>query len=393
MKLDRLFRNFRGTVRFTAVGGHALRVPGQLAAQGISLHRVTPTDFGFEAEIASADYARAARLARKTGTRLRLVEKHGWRIWLFRRRGRTGLLAGLLAAAALMAVLSRFLWVVRIDGSLDHYTESQLREQLREFGLREGALVSGLDAGQIEQSMMIANDDLAYIAVNLHGSTADVIVRPRTRIDPEPGTGGQPANVVSLYDGVVRSIEVYSGTPQVKVGDTVQAGDLLIGAIVETANGRSSIKRASGKVLIEHEEDLAAAVPLEEIQLLPTGETRQVRVLHLCGMELALGVVPSGESRMESTSRTLTAFGTPLPVELEIREYTLLEEQEVTRTEEEARDLAVAQLEEQERTQLAGAEILDRALTGRVDGAYFLLQGHYLVLEDAALERPFEVNS
>lgn len=69
---------------------------------------------------------------------------------------------------------------------------------------------------------------------------------------------------MSLYDGVVRSIEVYSGTPQVKVGDTVCAGDLLIGAIVETTNGRSSVKQASGRVMIEHEEDLAVAVPLTE---------------------------------------------------------------------------------------------------------------------------------
>lgn len=113
-----------------------------------------------------------------------------------------------------MAFLSRFLWVVRIDGTLEHYTEAQLREQLREYGLREGTLVSELDAASIEQSMMIANDDLAFIAVNRRGSTAEVIVRPR---HPDRGGAGHrrtAANVVSLYDGVVRSIEVYSGTPR-----------------------------------------------------------------------------------------------------------------------------------------------------------------------------------
>lgn len=91
-----------------------------------------------------------------------------------------------------MAFLSRFLWVVRIDGTLEHYTEAQLREQLREYGLREGTLVSELDAASIEQSMMIANDDLAFIAVNLRGSTAEVIVRPRTRIEEEPGPADSP---------------------------------------------------------------------------------------------------------------------------------------------------------------------------------------------------------
>ena len=291
-----------------------------------------------------------------------------------------------------MAFLSRFLWVVRIDGTLEHYTEAQLREQLREYGLREGTLVSELDAASIEQSMMIANDDLAFIAVNLRGSTAEVIVRPRTRIEEEPGTGGQPANVVSLYDGVVRSIEVYSGTPQVKVGDTVCAGDLLIGAIVETTNGRSSVKQASGRVMIEHEEDLAVAVPLTEQMLLPTGEVRQVRSLEFCGLEIPLGPDPVGETRTETREHRLTAFGTPLPVVLIVREHSLLEEQEVTRTEAEAEALAEQQLAELEQTQLGQAEVLERVLTGTVDGNVFLLRGHYLVLEDAALERQFEVN-
>ena len=42
MKMDQLYRRFRGTVRFTAEGGHALRMPGLLAADGIPLYGVTP---------------------------------------------------------------------------------------------------------------------------------------------------------------------------------------------------------------------------------------------------------------------------------------------------------------------------------------------------------------
>ena len=76
----------------------------------------------------------------------------------------------------------------------------------------------------------------------------------------------------------------------------------------------------------------------------------------------------------------------------EAEALTLLEEQEVTRTEAEAEALAEQQLAELEQTQLGQAEVLERVLTGTVDGNVFLLRGHYLVLEDAALERQFEVN-
>ena len=116
MKMDQLYRRFRGTVRFTAEGGHALRMPGLLAADGIPLYGVTPTDLGFEAEIAAEHYRKAAKAARRTGTRIRLREKHGISFWLFQNRKRRGLFVGILAAVLVMAFLSRFLWVVRIDG-------------------------------------------------------------------------------------------------------------------------------------------------------------------------------------------------------------------------------------------------------------------------------------
>ena len=123
---------------------------------------------------------------------------------------------------------------------------------------------------------------------------------------------------------------------------------MLIGAIVETTNGRSSVKQASGRVMIEHEEDLAVAVPLTEQMLLPTGEVRQVRSLEFCGLEIPLGPDPVGETRAETREHRLTAFGTPLPVVLIVREHSLLEEQEVTRTEAEAEALAEQQLAELE---------------------------------------------
>ena len=110
MKMDQLYRRFRGTVRFTAEGGHALRMPGLLAADGIPLYGVTPTDLGFEAEIAAEHYRKAAKAARRTGTRIRLREKHGISFWLFRNRKRRGLFAGILAAVLVIGLAATAVW-------------------------------------------------------------------------------------------------------------------------------------------------------------------------------------------------------------------------------------------------------------------------------------------
>lgn len=177
MKMDQLYRRFRGLCGLPL---RAVTRCGCPVCSPLTESRSTelrPLIWGLRRRSPPA-LPQSGKGARRTGTRIRLREKHGISFWLFQNRKRRGLFAGILAAVLVMAFLSRFLWVVRIDGTLEHYTEAQLREQLREYGLREGTLVSELDAASIEQSMMIANDDLAFIAVNLRGSTAEVIVRP-----------------------------------------------------------------------------------------------------------------------------------------------------------------------------------------------------------------------
>ena len=393
MIVDRWYRFLTGRASFRAEGGFALRLPGECARAGIWLENLSPTPLGFTAEVPLSDYKRVARLAKKSRTRVRLLNKQGLGLWWFHHREKRWFFIGLAAALALIVLCGRFLWVIDIDGELEHYTEAELRAQLASFGLREGAVTAKLDPGWIEREMMIANDDLAFIAVNLRGSSAEVIVRQRERAEPAPGTGGRPANVVSLYDGVVRSIEVTSGSPQVEVGDTVCAGDLLIGAIVETQNGVSTIHQASGRVLIEHEAYLSAAVPLTEEVLVPTGEHRISRSLTLFGMELPLFFgAPEGPYLLAAREKQLSAFGMPLPVRLTVREYRLAERVERRRTEAEAEALAEEALRTLESEQFSGAEILERVPSGRLEGDTFLLSARYLLLEDAALERPLEVS-
>lgn len=125
--------------------------------------------------------------------------------------------------------------------------------------------------------------------------------------------------------------------------------------------------------------------------LLPTGEVRQVRSLEFCGLEIPLGPDPVGETRAETREHRLTAFGTPLPVVLIVREHSRWRSRG-HRTEAERALAESAAGRSWNQTQLGQAEVLERVLTGTVDGNVFLLRGHYLVLEDAALERQFEVN-
>ena len=395
MPVSDLVRNVGGSVRFSASGGFAVRMLGLCAEANILLHRVKATDFGFEATVAVKDYKKLVPLARKTRTRLHIIKKEGGRIWLLRNRRRKGLVLGVFSFAILLALLSRFVWSISIDGSLDGVSEEQLRSQLREFGVHEGVPASSIDADFVERSMMIKNDELSFIAVNVHGSTVEVLVRQRDAVPGKEHDSTDPANLVSLYDGIVRRIRVYTGKAEVKPGDTVSSGDLLVSGIVETANGKSSIHHATGEVWVEHTAALSVSVPLQEEHLVPAGTPQEQRSITILGINLPLSLprrLPEQYQNSQADTR-IRLFGVPLPVTLHTQRIQPLEQQILRYTEEEAQLEALRRLEFLEQEQLGKAEILQKQLSGVVRDGIFLLTAEYLVLEDAALEKNFSINS
>ncbi len=110
-------------------------------------------------------------------------------------------------------------------------------------------------------------------------------------------------------------------------------------------------------------------------------------------MELPLSFgSPAGPYLLTAREKQLSAFGVPLPVQLTVREYRLAERTERHHTEAEAEALAEEALQALEAEQFSDAEILERVPSGRLEGDTFLLTARYLLLEDAALERSFEVS-
>ena len=68
--------------------------------------------------------------------------------------------------------------------------------------------------------------------------------------------GTYPCHIIAARDGVVRKIEVRTGIPLVKVGDTVKKGDILISGIIPIIGDYEELIRkeavaAKGEVYLE----------------------------------------------------------------------------------------------------------------------------------------------
>ena len=109
--------------------------------------------------------------------------------------------------------------------------------------------------------------------MNIYGSRAEVIVRERIP-KPEIWYENEAADVIAGRTGFVRSVRALCGTPLVRPGSAVLAGETLISGDVDSVWGGRHSLHATGAVRAETFYVLRAKTPLEVLEKRPTGDAR-----------------------------------------------------------------------------------------------------------------------
>lgn len=198
-------------------------------------------------------FARLRRLRNRAGWEIRIVERRGGGFLLRRLLRRRAFLWGGLAAACLAYFLSLHIWFVRVEGT-ERVDPQAVLELAREAGLAPGVRRAGVDADEVQRTLLIGLEDLVWAGLELRGTRAVITVAER-RLPEEADQG--PGHIVAARDGVVERIAVVAGTPDVAEGDTVRAGQVLISGLLppgtpefseRVAQGEAPYVRAQGSV-------------------------------------------------------------------------------------------------------------------------------------------------
>jgi similar to stage IV sporulation protein len=338
-----------------------------------------------EARTVASDYKKLRPMTRVTGVRLRVKSRHGAPFVARRYRKRAGLLAGVLVFLLLPAVMSAFIWTVEVRGN-EKLDSAVLLQKLEELGVRPGVYRRSLDARALERRMMLAVDELSWIAINIRGSKAEVEVKERT---PPPETiddDTKPANVVAARSGQIKRMEVYDGQPLVKPGDTVMEGGIIVSGVTEDKHGNSLIKRARALVIAWVPESITFSVPLESIVRSPVGEPVRHRYLELFSVRIPLNLVkkPGGLVDMQVETKPLGLWGVRLPASLRTELRQSLEETKQVLTEQQAKSEAMRLLARFEEESLVGKTIVEKNAAGWTENGTFFLRADYTLEMDIA---------
>ena len=178
---------------------------------------------------------------RKTKTKVFILSKTGLPFYLHRYRKRKLFFAGILLAAAMLFLLSRFIWNVEIEGN-SKVTDATLLQVLETYHCGYGTAKHTINCEEVERQLREDFPDIIWSSVRISGTKLTVTIKENLLMEQvESQSTYEYSDLIAAHDAVVDSIITRKGTPCVKVGDSVAAGDVLVSGRIDIMNDNGEV--------------------------------------------------------------------------------------------------------------------------------------------------------
>lgn len=304
---------------FTVEGLNLEKLMRRMGEEGVVLSAVTRKGRKLTALVSEDDLPLVQQLA----------ESGGWRFSHGQRQGTGKLVDGLhrrwlLALLSLLgcvglAVATQVVWRVEVVDAGVYQVD--VRQYLQEMNIHPLQWKGSVDTAALRDALEWRYPDVAWVECSWRGMTLQIRLVagvPSGEAITHDGAG----NVVAQRDGVVERIVTLAGTPQVKAGDVVRAGDVLILGQERTSDGDVRAVSARGKVFARVWDQAEVRLSMLEHATTYTGRRQEAYTVALPWFDL-WQPEESGFDQQDVSIRTMPLGGFFLP--LVYREETRLE--------------------------------------------------------------------
>ncbi|WP_290443048.1 sporulation protein YqfD [Clostridium estertheticum] len=219
-------------------------------------------------EVKLSDYGEISKVAKRTGTRVKIVGRSGMSFFLIKLRSRVALLVGIILFGSIIYYLSTFVWNIEINTE-NYISPYELRNQIKGFGVIPGMRKKNIDVYDIESKILRSNDEIMWVKARIDGIKLKVDVVER-QSPPIIVSNKTPCNLIASKDGIVSRVYTTDGTAIVKDGDSVQKGDILVNG-EQGKEGSVYPVHAKGEVIARTFYEQINEVPITKVTRVKTG--------------------------------------------------------------------------------------------------------------------------
>lgn len=329
-------------------------------------------------------------LLRKTGTRAAVLERYGLPFFVPKIRKRKIFVLGLLACFLFWMITARYIWDIEIEGNYS-LTEDILLDYLKTQGIHTAMKKSDLEIEELEKQLREDYDLITWTSLKIDGTTLIIQIKENEMSEYEQ-IDEKSLDIVAAKDGVITYMITRKGVPQVSVGDTVEAGQLLVSGAVPVYNEDSTIRKyqyyeADADILISYQKTVSIKKQTAYLEKEYSGNEKRILSLGIRDKEwnLSFGKVPydcydvGGEKKQ---IQLLDHLYLPLYYGMKsAKEYTVLEKEH---TEEEMQEIMDGEWEKiLETLEEKGVQIIGKNVTIKKNGDNWIMRASMTLSEEA----------
>lgn len=334
------------------------------------------------------------RILRKTNTRMHILQKRGLP-FLFRSVfQRKGFIGGAVLFFLLLYMLSSVIWKVEVTGT-ENIPEDFVLQVAHDLGLKSGAFKSNFkDLQYVQKQLQDRIEDASWVGVNMNGVVVKITIVEKVK--PNHVEENKPRHLVAKKKAIVQKFTAEAGKPKITRYQLVNPGDILISGIIgEEGNPmRQQVVAAKGEVWGETWYDSIISIPLKQEYDRLTGEFYTNYYLLLGSWKIKVWGFHNSEENMmvkqEYDHSYLTLFDYRFPLGWEKEKSHLLEKQVITRSEQEAKNIALDMGRKKLLQDLGEGTIIkdEKVLQQWIENDKVYIKVHYVVLEEITKEQP-----
>ncbi|NLW90511.1 MAG: sporulation protein YqfD [Syntrophomonadaceae bacterium] len=225
---NKLFEQIGGTIKITLRGKNQERAINMASTRGVFLWDIKKRGDDLELKVRTSGFSALKQIAEENNFELEVQDRRGLPFIRTILRRRMAFIGGGFLFVVAMYLLSSFVWSVDVGGNKTIARERIIVAAAR-HGVYPGAPKWTFSCSEVEKALLQEIDDISYVRLDLKGVKANIKVVEK--IVPLQNIDG-PGNIVAKKDGMVESVLVLDGQAQVKRGDVVAKGDILISGLV-----------------------------------------------------------------------------------------------------------------------------------------------------------------
>lgn len=190
-------------------------------------------------EAYAADFLKMPPLLKKTGTKVHVVKKKGLPFYFPFIKKRIIFFAGVIICLALLNYVTDYVWAIEYVGNLQ-VSDDELSDFLEQESIHYGMKKSSINCEDKEKKLRETFQNVTWTSIYFEGTKLFIEIKENEKSEPVAfETKG--TDIIANEAGTITSIVTRNGVPQVRAGDRVEKGQVLVAGGVPVYDENQSI--------------------------------------------------------------------------------------------------------------------------------------------------------